>query len=151
MRPEDPREQRLYDDLVGLYSRRPTPGELAAGLAAMAREGGPVEVKDPSALAALLPGIPEDLTAKWVGRFVRQAGSQLLPGRLERMADHSPQGLAMALLEYVQFLDQHAAEYQRDLDPMVAGSGLNHLQLTMLIQAGAFAALESWKPKGGGL
>ncbi len=151
MRPEDPREQRLYDDLVGLYARRPKPGEVAAGLEAMAREGGPVEVRDPAALAALLPEIPGDLIAKWVGRFVRQVGSQLLPGRLERMADRSPQGLALALLEYVQFLDQHAAEYQRDLDPLVAGSGLNHLQLSLLIQAGAFAALDSWTPKGGGL
>ena len=143
MRPEDPRQQRLYDDLVGLYVRRPKPGELAAGLEAMAREGGPVEVRDPAALAERLPDIPEELHAKWVGRFVRQAAAQLLPGRLERMVDRSPQGLALALLEYVQFLDQHAAEYQRDLDPLVPGSGLNHLRLSLLIQAGAFAALEA--------
>jgi hypothetical protein len=144
MRPEDPRQRRLYDDLLGLYTHRPRPEELAEGLAAMTQEGGPVEIQDPAALVARMPDIPEEVSAKWIGRFVRQDAAQLLPGRLVRMADQSPQGLALALLEYVQFLDQHAAEYQRDLDQYVAGSGLSYLQISLLIQAGAFAALKRY-------
>lgn len=142
MRPEDPRQQRLYDELLQLYARRPDPAELAAGLEEMARGGGPLDVRDPAALAARLPDVPVDVSARWIGRFVRQAAGQLLPGRLERMADRSAEGLALALLEYAQFLDRHAAEYHRDLDHLARGAGLTPAQLALLIQAGAFAALK---------
>lgn len=145
MSPEDPRIQRLCDELNGLYTRRPDPAELAASLRAMARSG-PVDIANPAALAARLPDIPEDLVAKWVGRFAHHAASDLLSGRLERMADQSLEGLSLALLEFVQFLDQNATEYHRDLAPLAHASGLDHTQLSMLIQAGAFAALESYKP-----
>ena len=142
----DPHVQRLCDELLGLYARRPDPAELAAGLAAMAEHGGPVEVSDPAALAARLPHIPDDFIAGWVERFARDAACRLLPGRLERMADQSREGLALALLEFVQFLDQNATEYHHGLDQFAHGAGLNHTQLSMLLQAGAFAALESYRP-----
>lgn len=143
MRPDDPRVLLLRQELLRVHACCPSLDELAAALREMAREGGPVEVEDPRALAERMPEVPESFHSKWVERFARHAARTLLEGRIERMADQSLGGLALAALDYVQFLEENAGEYHSDLDRMAQGTGLTRTQLAMLVQARTLASLRA--------